>query len=98
MIQLGVIQAIEQMNRPWARGRQANPDLTGELGVPASHERRHLLMAGLDEAQLILVTTQRAENAVDPVAREPIDRHDVPVDQSLAQVVSRGLGHQLLRS
>ena len=51
MIELGVVQTVEQMDRARARGRQAHPDLTGEFGVRAGHERRHLLVAGLHELE-----------------------------------------------
>ena len=96
MVQLGVVQPVQQVDRPRPRGGHAHPDLAGELGVPARHERRHLLMAGLDEPQLVLVAAQRAEDPVDPVAGEAVDGVDPPLDQTLAKVVSCGLSWPLL--
>ena len=49
MVELGVVEAVEQMDRPRTRGREADPDLAGELRVRARHQRRHLLVAHLNE-------------------------------------------------
>src|SRR5699024_7043472 len=37
-----VIEAVEQVDRPGAGGRDAHAELTGELGVRGRHERRNL--------------------------------------------------------
>ena len=70
VVQLGVVEAVQQVDRARPRGGQADPDITGELGVAAGHERGHLLVTGLDEPQLVLMAAKRAEDAVDAVARE----------------------------
>ncbi len=89
----GVVETVEQVDRPRSRSGQAHPNLAGELGVAAGHERRHLLVTGLDEPQLLFMAAQRAEDAVDPVPREAIDRVDPPLDETLTQIVACGLSH-----
>ncbi len=59
VVELGVIQAVEQVDRAGAGGRQADPDLAGELGVRAGHERGHLLMADLDELRAVIACVRR---------------------------------------
>src|SRR5947208_12845444 len=49
MIELGVIESIQQMDRAWPGRGEANTDLAGELGVAAGHEGSFLLMSHLDE-------------------------------------------------
>ena len=49
VVELGVVQAVEEMDRARPRGGEADADLAGELGVPARHERGHLLVAHLDQ-------------------------------------------------
>jgi len=51
MVELRVIEPVQKMDRAWPRGRHAHTDLTRELRVGARHERRHLLVAYLDEVE-----------------------------------------------
>ena len=95
MVELRVVEPVQQVDRARPRGRHADADLASELGVAAGHERCHLLMSGLHEPQLILVAPQGAEDAVDAVAGETVDRVHVPRDQSLTQVVCCGLPRPL---
>ncbi len=55
VIELGVIQPVEQMDGPGARGGHADPELVRELRVGAGHECRHLLVADLDELRALAV-------------------------------------------
>ena len=89
MIELGVVEPVEQVDRSRARGRHADADLPGELRVGAGHERRHLLVAGLDEARPVGsgFAAHRAEEADDPVAGVAEDARDPPVLQQSAQHV-----------
>ena len=48
-----VVQAGDQVRRTGARGRHANTKFAGELGVGRGHERRHFLMAHLNELDLV---------------------------------------------
>ncbi len=82
------------MDRAGAGGRQAHTGLAGELGVGAGHERGHLLVANLDELRPVAVVPERADDAVDPVARIAVDPLDAPIrGQSFEQVVGDGLAH-----
>ena len=67
-VALGVVQAVQQVDAARARGRQADAEAAGVLGVAARGERRRLLVPHLDEADLVLVRAQRLEDAVDAVA------------------------------
>ena len=51
MVEAGVVEAGDQMRGAGTRGRNADPEPAGELGVGAGHERRHLLMPRLDELE-----------------------------------------------
>ena len=44
VVELGVVEAVQQVDRARARGREADADLAGELRVAAGHERGHLLV------------------------------------------------------
>src|SRR5947208_11272926 len=68
MVELSVVQAIQEMDGARTGGREAHTHLTGELGVPAGHERRHLLMPYLNKIELIPRSTQRTHDAVDTIA------------------------------
>jgi hypothetical protein len=49
VVELGVVQAVEQVDGARAGGRQAHADLAGELGVRAGHEGGQFLVARLHE-------------------------------------------------
>ena len=92
-VELGVVEAVEQVDGPRAAGGEADAQPAGELGVAAGGERRRLLVAALDEADLVLVLAQGLEDPVDPVAGEAEDRVHAPVDQLLDDHVARRLRH-----
>ena len=71
MGQLGVVEAVEQVDRPRSRCGQADPYGACELGVSAGHELGSLLVTGLDEPQPVLMAVQRAEDSLDPVPGKP---------------------------
>ena len=54
VVELGVVEAVEEVDRAGPGGRHADADLAGELGVGAGHERGHLLVARLDEVDPVL--------------------------------------------
>ena len=99
VVELGVVEPVQEMNRAGARGRQADAELAGELGVRAGHERRHLLVADLDElrAGRTLVSVARApegaQDPVDPVARIAVDALDAPRGEALQEEVANRLAH-----
>ena len=53
VVHLGVVEAVEEVDGARARGRQADADLAGEFRVRAGHEGGHLLVADLDELDLL---------------------------------------------
>ena len=89
-------RAIEQVDRARSRGRRADAEATGELGVADRLERAHLLVSRLDEPRLVTGPSPSREQAVDAVARVA----ENPLDSSLAQAFQHmvGNGHQHHRS
>ena len=81
MVQLGVVQAVEQMHGSRARCRRAHTDLTGEFGVANGLECRHLLVTSLDELGLVACPPPRRQQSVDAVSRVPEDLLHAPVAQ-----------------
>ena len=53
VVELGVVQAVEQVYRTRAAGGRAHRDLAGELGVAHRLERGHLLVPGLHELRVV---------------------------------------------
>ena len=78
-VQLGVVEAVEQVDAARAGGGQADAQPAGVLGVAAGHERRRLLVAHLDEADRVLALAQRLHDAVDAVAGQAEDDLHAPV-------------------
>ena len=58
---------------PGPGGRHADPDLAGELGVGARGERRELLVAHLDELELVADLVEREVQPVGAVAGVAVD-------------------------
>ena len=96
MVELRVVEAVQQVDRAGARGRDADADLAGELRVPARHERRHLLVPRLDELRVAFRAVERPEESVDPVARIAVDAVNAPLAQALEDVVGDELSHASL--
>jgi hypothetical protein len=61
--------------------------------VAAGHERRHFLVADLDELRIATCAVEGAEEGVDPVAGVAVDPVDAPLGQPLENVVSDQFGH-----
>ena len=53
-VELGVVEAVQEVQPAGAAGGQADAEFAGELGVPAGHERRGLLVPDVDEPHLVL--------------------------------------------
>ena len=67
-VQLGVVEAVQQVDRPGPAGGDADAEPPGELGVAAGGERGPLFVPALDEPDLLSVLPQRLEEPVDAVA------------------------------
>jgi hypothetical protein len=78
MVQFGVEQSVEQVDRAGPGGRKPDTDFAGELRVRARHERRHLLVPYLREANPILRAIECTENAFDAIARVAVNPGDAP--------------------
>jgi hypothetical protein len=95
-VELRVVEAVEQMHRTRALGRQADTDPAGVLGMTDGHERRRLLVPRLYEGRLS-GAAQRTHYAVDTVAGVTEDAFHAPVRQPLHQQIrDRTLRHVLL--
>ena len=81
MVELGVIDAIEQMDRSRTRGRHADTDLARELGVCAGGKRGDLLVAGLDELDPVAHLVEGPDQPVDAVPGIPVDALHAPLTQ-----------------
>jgi hypothetical protein len=90
VVGLGVVQAIEQVDRARPRGGQAHAHLAGELGMRARHEGRQLFMPRLHELQR-RHARERGDHAVDAVARIPEHAPHAPRLQALEDLVTHCL-------
>jgi hypothetical protein len=92
-VELGVVQPVQEMDRPRPRGREADAQLAGELRMPAGHERAHLFVPCLDELHVVAVG-EREYDAVDPVAGIAVDAAHGPLAEALEHVLADGHGHR----
>ncbi len=79
VVELGVIEPVEQVDRAGAGGGEAHAGFAGELGVGAGHEGGHLLVANLDELGAVLCAAEGAHDAVDAVAGITVDAFHSPL-------------------
>ena len=68
VVHLGVVEAVEQVDRPGTGGRETDTQLAGVLGVAARHESGHLFVAHPDEVEPVPRLVERAEQLIDAVA------------------------------
>src|SRR5690606_14217599 len=59
------------------------------------HERSHFLMPRLDEADLLVGAIQRAEHAIDAIARIAIDAPNAPLIEAFDQEVTNCYRHEI---
>jgi hypothetical protein len=78
VVELGVVEAVAQVDRPRARGGHADADLARELRVGAGGERRELLVAHLHELDLLADLVEGEVQTVGAVTRIAIDAPDAP--------------------
>ena len=93
VVEQGVIQAVEQVDRAGARGGRAHADLARELGVSDRLEGGHLLVAGLDERRLVPGPAPGGQQPVDPVPGVREHPLDAPLPQAGQQHVADSIGH-----
>ncbi len=73
VVELRVVEAVEQVDRAGPGGRHADADLAGQLGVRAGGEGGDLLMARLDELDLVAMLVEATEDPVDAIPRIAVD-------------------------
>jgi hypothetical protein len=81
VIQLGIVQAGDEVGGARTAGRQTDAKSTGELGMGDGHERRHLLVADLNEFDLV-GPLQGPDYPVNAVTRIPVDSANSPFVQA----------------
>ncbi len=89
-VELRVVEAVEEVDRARALGRQAHADLARVLGVAGRHERRHLLVPRRDELDPVRGPVERREDRVDPVPGVAEDAGHTPVGEPSHQSVRDG--------
>ena len=82
VVELGVVEAVQQMDGARPRRGEAHAEPPGRLGVAGGHEGGGLLVMDEDEPDPVLVAPQSFHDAVDAVAGQAEDRVDTPVRQS----------------
>src|SRR5260221_11393443 len=70
VIHLRVVQAVQQMDRPWSGRRETDAQAAGVLRVTAVLEGTGFLVPHRTEANPILPERQRPKNPVDAVTRK----------------------------
>jgi hypothetical protein len=94
VIELRVVEAVQEVDRPRARGGEADADFAGELGMRARHERRQLFVPRLHELHGAIGSAERAHDAVDAVAGIAVDAPHAPFTEALEQeIANRGSSH-----
>src|SRR5690242_7364541 len=89
-----VIKSVEQMNAPRAGSSEAHSKLAGVFGVTAGHKSRSLLVAHLDETNLVLGLAQRLDDSVDAVARQTENDFNAPFLKHFDQNIRRSSRHK----
>jgi hypothetical protein len=77
---LGVVQAVEQVDRARADGAQADAEATGELGLGADRERGRLLVTYADPLDPV-VLADRVGDGVERVADDAPELGDAVVGE-----------------
>jgi hypothetical protein len=90
-VELGVVQAVEQVDAAGSGGRHAHAEPPRPLGIGTGVECSRLLVPHLDEADAILAGPQRLHDSVDAVSRHAEDDVHPPFDQRLHKHVAGSL-------
>jgi hypothetical protein len=83
MIQLGIVEAVEQVNGSRSRSCHADADLAGVLGVGAGHKRCLFLVPHLHKLELLLLLLKCTKNTIDTITGIAINKLDVPQRETL---------------
>ena len=91
LVEPGVVQAVQQVNRSRARGGEAHSEPACVLRVSACRERCRLFVPDVHEADAVLVLAQALDHAVDAVAGKAEDHLHAEVGEALDQDGGRRL-------
>ena len=93
LVELGVIEAVEQVEAARAGGGEADAEAARELGVSAGGKCGGLFMAHLNELDAVLALAQGLHDGVDAIAGNAKDDVDAPGDEGVDQGFSTCGGH-----
>lgn len=93
LVELGIVEARQQMRAAGSGRCETYAELSGELGIGTRHEGGRFLMPDLDEPDPILALAQRLHDAVDAISGKAEDDLDIPFDQRVNQYVG-GIEHR----
>jgi hypothetical protein len=97
-VELGVVKTVEQVKSTWSRGGDAHAEPSGVLGIRAGHEGGRLLVAGLNEPDVLTSRAEGFHDAVDAVPWHPKDDLNAPLAQNVDQDVRGGVTHHIAPS
>jgi hypothetical protein len=97
VIQLGVIEAVQEMDGARTRRSEADSDLAGEFGMATGHEGGLFLMPHLHKLDGSIGPTQRGHDPIDAVSWVSKDAVDTPLLQAGEKEIADGLDHGELR-
>ena len=66
VVELGVVQTVEQVDRSGTGGRHTHPDPTRELGIAGGGERDHFLVTGLNKLRFVVCAAKRRHQPLIP--------------------------------
>ena len=95
-IELGIVEAIQQVQPPGTGGGQTDAEPAGVLRVGTGHEGGRFLVPNLHEAHALLPPSQRFHHTVDAVTRKAEDDLNAPVFEGVDEDVGRGGRHGVL--
>ena len=81
VVQPGIVEAVEQMDRAGSLRRQADTHLAREAGMAGRHQRGRLFVANRNVGGLVAGSLQGPQNAVDAIAGVPENPFDPPLAQ-----------------
>src|SRR5690349_17909306 len=95
-VEFGVIEAVEEVNAARARSCQAHSEPARPFGVAAGHEGRGLLVANLNEPDLLLTLAEGFDDSIDAVAGNSEYDFHAPMNQSVDEHVGCVNGHSVI--
>ncbi len=95
VIEQRIVQPGDQVRGARAGRCDADSDVAAELRIGARHERRHFLMARLDELRAITGAVERLDHTVDAIAGIAEDVTDAPFVKTGNNEIADGARHDV---